>query len=139
MPWLLDTNHWIYLLKGRCAPLSERLKSVSPDEVCFCSVVKEELLYGALRYDHPERRLALLTELFERHPSLPYDDLAAASAAQIRDRLESRHCVIGPHDLQIAGVAQSHNLVLATNNTHEFSRVEGLRLEDWTLPQVSTS
>lgn len=25
MPWLLDTNHWIYLLKGRCLPLQEKL------------------------------------------------------------------------------------------------------------------
>ena len=33
MPWLLDTNHWIVLLKGRCLPLQEKLRQISPDEV----------------------------------------------------------------------------------------------------------
>lgn len=134
MPWLLDTNHWIQLLKGRCPPLAGRLTAMPPHEVWFCSVVKEELLYGALRYERPAQRLALLEELFERHPSVPYDDLAAHSAARIRHDLERRGCMIGPHDLQIAGVAQSRGWTLATNNTGEFNRVAGLALEDWTTP-----
>lgn len=129
MPWLLDTNHWIRLLKGRCPPLADRLRSLPPQEVWLCSVVKEELLYGALG---PEERLRLLAELFARHPSAPYDDLAADSAARIRHDLERRGCVIGPHDLQIAGVALSRGWALATNNTEEFGRINGLELEDWT-------
>jgi predicted nucleic acid-binding protein len=43
MPWLLDTNHWIILLKGRCRPLQEKLRQVPPEEVWLCAVVKEEL------------------------------------------------------------------------------------------------
>ena len=46
MPYLLDTNHWIYLPKGRCPPLARRLDTVPREEVWFCSVVKEELVYG---------------------------------------------------------------------------------------------
>ena len=76
----------------------------------------------------------MLADLFARHPSAPYDDLAAASAARTRHDLETRGCIIGPHDLQIAGVAQSRGWTLATNNTGEFSRVSGLALEDWTSP-----
>jgi tRNA(fMet)-specific endonuclease VapC len=132
MPWLLDTNHWIQLLKGRCPPLAIRLKTLPPQEVWLCSVVKEELLHGALGYEKPEERLLLLADLFARHPSAPYDDLAAESSARIRHDLETRGCIIGPHDLQIAGVAQSRGWTLATNNTREFSRVSGLALEDWT-------
>lgn len=134
MPWLLDTNHWIRLLKGRCPPLANRLKTLPPQEVWLCSIVKEELLHGALGYERPEERLLLLTDLFARHPSVPYDDLAAESAARTRHDLETRSCIIGPHDLQIAGVVQSRGWTLATNNTGEFSRVSGLALEDWTSP-----
>ncbi|WZB63016.1 hypothetical protein WJ970_07715 [Achromobacter xylosoxidans] len=32
----------------------------------------------------------------------------------------------------IAGHARSRGFVLVTNNTREFSRVSGLRLDDWT-------
>ena len=49
MGWLLDTNHWIALLERRC-PL---LAATPPDRVWFCSLVKEELLHGALKYGYP--------------------------------------------------------------------------------------
>ena len=132
MPWLLDTNHWIRLLKGRCAPLAEKLRDVPPTEVWLCSVVKEELLHGALGYGRPTEKLAVLAELFAQHPSAPFDDLAADCAARIRHDLERLGCVIGPHDLQIAGIAISRGWPLVTNNTDEFARVSDLALEDWT-------
>ena len=37
-------------------------------------------------------------------------------------------------DLQIAAVALVHDLTLVTGNVNEFSRVHGLRVEDWSLP-----
>ena len=45
--------------------------------------------------------------------------------------LERRGIVIGPLDLLIAGTALSRGDTLATNNIREFSRIKGLRLEDW--------
>jgi tRNA(fMet)-specific endonuclease VapC len=33
--------------------------------------------------------------------------------------------------MQIAAIALVHSLILVTHNTREFSRVPGLRLEDW--------
>jgi tRNA(fMet)-specific endonuclease VapC len=38
---------------------------------------------------------------------------------------------IGPNDLMIAAIALAHDLTLVTHNTAEFSRVPGLRLDDW--------
>lgn len=38
---------------------------------------------------------------------------------------------IGPLDTLIAAHAKSLELTLVTNNTREFSRVDGLELEDW--------
>ena len=45
---------------------------------------------------------------------------------------ESRGLVFGPMDLLVAGTALSRGAVLATNNVREFSRIESLRLVDWT-------
>ena len=102
MPWLLDPNHWIVLLKGRCLPLVQRLRTIPPDEVRLCSVVKGELYYGAEGYDDRGGRMAKLESLFTRHVSVPFDDAAAQIAARLRKDLERRRQVIGPHDLQIA-------------------------------------
>ena len=63
---------------------------------------------------------------------IPFDREAARESARIRVDLERRGLVIGPLDLLIAGTAVSRGAALATNNTREFSRIKGLRLEDWT-------
>ncbi|WP_207779210.1 hypothetical protein [Zavarzinia aquatilis] len=38
---------------------------------------------------------------------------------------------IGGNDILIAGHALAADCLLVTNNTPEFARVDGLRLEDW--------
>lgn len=45
--------------------------------------------------------------------------------------LERSSRPIGPNDLLIAATARAHDLVLVTHNTREFSRIAGLRIEDW--------
>ena len=62
---------------------------------------------------------------------LPFDDKAAAHAADIRVALERQGQTIGGYDLLIAGHARSQGLVVVTGNLREFQRVEGLRAEDW--------
>lgn len=62
--------------------------------------------------------------------SLPFDDQSAVIYGQIRAQLAVSGTPIGPNDLLIASIALANNLILVTHNTREFSRVEGLRLED---------
>ena len=50
MTWLLDTNVWIQYLKGRDAVLGARIDCTDATDLCVCSVVKAELLRGALGY-----------------------------------------------------------------------------------------
>jgi len=38
---------------------------------------------------------------------------------------------IGAYDIQIAAVAMAEDMVLLTNNTKEFKRIDGLKLENW--------
>jgi tRNA(fMet)-specific endonuclease VapC len=63
--------------------------------------------------------------------SLPFDGQAAAICGRLRSQLKAAGTPIGSYDLQIAAIALTHNLTLITHNTGEFSRVEGLHLEDW--------
>jgi tRNA(fMet)-specific endonuclease VapC len=62
---------------------------------------------------------------------VPFDHTAAREAARIRVELERQGVVIGPMDLPIAGTAVSRGAILVTKNSKEFSRVRGLRLDDW--------
>jgi tRNA(fMet)-specific endonuclease VapC len=49
----------------------------------------------------------------------------------IRADLKKRGTMIGANDLLIAAHARCVGLTLVTNNMGEFSRVQGLRLENW--------
>ncbi|MGV0024952.1 type II toxin-antitoxin system tRNA(fMet)-specific endonuclease VapC [Phormidesmis priestleyi] len=131
MRYLLDTNVCVMYLNGRSISVRDRLRSISTEEMAVCSLVKAELLYGAMRSNNPTRTLERQREFLERFVSLPFGDEAAIVCGQIRARLASTGTPIGAYDLQIAAIALANNLTLVTHNTREFERVEGLKIEDW--------
>jgi tRNA(fMet)-specific endonuclease VapC len=129
---LLDSNIVIHCLKGR-EPAASRFRAAVPSEIAIPSVVAYELEYGTLRIASPQRR-RILSRMLESLEEISFDREAARESARIGVELERRGHVIGPLDLLIAGTVLSRGATLATNNTREFSRVKGLRLEDWTSP-----
>ncbi len=129
--YLLDTNACIHILNGSSPDLLARLRRHRPSEIRLCSVVKAELHYGARKSARPAQNFRLLDELFATVGSLPFDDDGAAHAGTIRHDLERAGTPIGAHDLMIAATAMAHDAVLVTHNVGEFSRVLGLKLEDW--------
>ena len=64
---------------------------------------------------------------------LQFDGIAAEKYGLVRAGLETMGTPIGPMDTLIAAHALSKDLILVTNNTREFCRVDGLKLEDWTI------
>ena len=127
---LLDTNLCIRALRDRPAGIRERLKSEF-DTVCISSVVRYELYVGAAQSGDVDRKRHEIDEFLSPFPCLPFDDEAAFHAADIRVDLTRKGQLIGPNDLLIAGHARSKGLKLITGNLKEFTRVEGLRCEDW--------
>jgi tRNA(fMet)-specific endonuclease VapC len=134
--FLLDSNAWVALLRQNSAPLLSRLQQHVASEIALCSVVLGELWLGA-HLSGPANKVkndALIEQLRGRHLSLPFDDGAAAEYARIRAHLSVAGQMIGPNDLLIAATALASKLTLVTHNTAEFSRVPGLKIEDWQIP-----
>jgi len=133
MIYLLDTNTCIQYLNRRNSAVVRKLTSISPTDVVLCDVVKAELYYGAHKGSRTEGNLALYKEFFGRFVSLPFDGRAAEIYGRLRAQLESLGTPIGGYDMLIASIALANDLILVTHNTREFSRVEGLQLEDWEI------
>ena len=131
--WLLDTNLCIRVLRDRPAGLRERFNREA-DALCISTVVLTELLYGAEKSARPAENRRTVEQFAARLAVLPFDDAAAAHAANIRTTLERQGLPIGGYDVLIAGHARSRGLVVVTGNLREFTRVEGLRSEDWLSP-----
>lgn len=128
---ILDTNVCIAFLNGADPAVRDRLRSMPPDELALCSVVKAELLYGARRSSHIDENLEKLQRFFEPFASLPFDDEAAARYGLLRAQLSAAGTPIGGNDLLIAATALASDATLVTRNTREFRRVPGLRVETW--------
>lgn len=131
--WLLDTNLCIRVLRDRPAGLRERFNREA-DALCISTIVLTELLYGAEKSARPAENRRAVEQFAARLTLLPFDDAAAAHAANIRATLERQGLPIGGYDVLIAGHARSRGLVVVTGNLREFNRVEGLRSEDWLGP-----
>lgn len=130
MKHLLDTNTCIKYLKGNPGVI-RRLSSLPPSDIAVSSVVKAELMYGAMRSNNSTRTLRVQQAFLVQFQSLPFDDQAGLIHGRIRAQLTAAGTPIGPYDLQIAAIALANNLTLVTHNTREFRRVEGLQIEDW--------
>ncbi len=61
-----------------------------------------------------------------------------AEYGDIRAELEAAGQPIGANDFLIAAHAYALGLTLVTNNTREFTRIRGLKVENWLEPIAST-
>jgi len=107
------------------------VEAAKPGSLGVSSVVAHELYYGAYRSQQVEFNLETLRLLFADLAILDLDREDARIAGEIRADLKRKGTPIGPYDVLIAGQAKARALGLVTNNTREFSRVQGLQIENW--------
>lgn len=124
--YLLDTNTVIYFFKDM-GHVASRLLNHPPDCIALPTILET----GIAKSTQPEKRRAQLDELLHAIKILPFGLADAKAAAILRAALEKAGRPLGPMDNLIAGTALAHQATLITHNIEEFSRVPGLRWEDW--------
>jgi len=107
------------------------MEAFEPGEIGISCITLAELEYGAAKSSDPDRHKSVLVDFCIDMVILPFDDAASARYGQVRRDLELKGTPIGPLDTLIASHALSQELTLVTGNEREFSRVEGLRVENW--------
>jgi tRNA(fMet)-specific endonuclease VapC len=127
---LLDTNICIHIINARPAAVLERFRQYRMGEIGVCSVVAAELAYGVIKSGSSRNRQALEMVLAPLI-ILPFEEAAIWAYGELRAELERQGTPIGSLDTMIAAHALSEKAPLVTNNTREFARVPGLRLENW--------
>ena len=131
MTYYLDSNIIVYFIKGLSENVRDTLRKQSPKDVKIPSVVKAELLVGAYKSQNVKKNLEVLEQTLSLYEVVPFDDVASEIYGKFRAKLEAEGKIIGPNDLFIAATVLSRGGILVTNNTKEFSRVEGLQLDNW--------
>ncbi len=123
--FLLDTNVCIYILEGKIDQLRTRLEGHRPGEIAVSAISFAEVIRGIDPADVSRERRA--ERLFAFFPILPFDVPAGGAYRHVLFRR-------GSFDRLIAAHALALGLTLVTNSERDFADVEGLKVENWTLP-----
>ena len=130
MTYLLDTNICIYIINEQPAQVLQRLIQAGRDALAISAVTVAELAFGIAKSTRPDSR-AKLENFFSNFPILDWNEDAAWVYGPVRKVLETRGQRIGERDLLLACQALALNGTMVTNNTREFERIDGLKLENW--------
>lgn len=128
--YLLDTNILSDLVRNPGGRIAEHVARVGDRQVCTSIVAAAELRYGAVKRGSPQltRQVAVVLSSLE---ILGLETPTDVTYGALRVRLERAGNLIGPYDLLIAAHALSLGLTLVTDNEREFTRVEGLKIQNW--------
>ncbi|WP_442981109.1 type II toxin-antitoxin system VapC family toxin [Rhizobium sp. SL42] len=127
---MLDTNIVSDAIRNPYGRAAERMAAMDDEMIAISAIVASELRFGAMKRGSV-RLTSLIETVIGRISVLPYENVASHHFAEIRLNVERQGKPVGTTDLFIAAHARSLDLTLVTANTREFSRIPGLKVENW--------
>lgn len=128
--YLLDTNIISDMVRNPAGQAVRRLQKVGDGNICTSIIVACELRYGCAKKGSA-KLLGKVEDLLATIPVLPLEIPADGEYGGIRAELEAAGQSIGHNDLLIAAHAYTLGTILVTANVGEFSRIRGLKVENW--------
>lgn len=129
--YMPDTDTCIALIKNRHETMRIRLARLKPEEVGVSGIVAAELWFGVAHSQKKKHNEAALKDFLGYASLLDWPCEASPLYGKLRQRLQKQGRPIGAMDLLIAAHALFLDATLVTNNTREFERVPGLKIENW--------
>lgn len=130
MRYLLDTNIVSDLVRNPQGVIAARIAKLGEASVFTSIIVTAELHFGLAR-NRSDRLAGQLQTVLSGLDILPWDAPADERYGEIRAFLQGKGKLIGANDLLIAAHALALDVTLVSDNVREFSRVPGLKLENW--------
>ncbi|MBI1285632.1 MAG: PIN domain-containing protein [Thiobacillus sp.] len=130
LAYLLDTNILSDLVRNPQGLAAAKITNAGEDTVCTSIIVAAEIRYGAIKSNSAKlaERVDLILSALE---ILPLETPADRQYASLRHHLARQGTPIGPNDLLIAAHALANDFTVVTANVGEFSRIPGLKVENW--------
>ncbi|MCE2597374.1 type II toxin-antitoxin system VapC family toxin [Motilimonas cestriensis] len=131
---MLDTCICSFIMREQPIAVLQKLQTVvgKQHRIVISAITYQEMQFGLLGKKAFHKHAVLVAEFLKRVDEiLPWDESAVDATTEVKRDLMAKGTPIGNNDTAIAGHAISTDCVLVTNNTREFQRVDGLKLEDW--------
>ena len=121
---LMDTNVIVRILNGDktlIAALTEL------GNLCSCSVVLGELLYGAAKSARSAQNKQKAKSFCSRYPSLPVTDGVSEVYGELKAELQAHGNIMPENDMWIAATALANDMAVVTQDKH-FEHIPNLKV-----------
>jgi predicted nucleic acid-binding protein len=130
MKYLFDTDMCVYLFKGK-PKIVEKLEQIPAKDLAVSIITIAELEYGAFYSERVQSNLERIASLEKKIQTVAITSSVTREYAKAKAVLRKQGAILEDFDLLIAATALTHNLILVTNNTQHFNRIDNLRIENW--------
>jgi len=130
--YMLDTDMCSYIIKEHPESVRQRFQTLAMEQLCISVVTYAELIYGVERSSSRRINRPIIEDFVRHLDVMDWDTEAADQYGVIRTELEAAGTPIGAMDMMIAAHAKSIKAVLVTNNQKHFTKVKGLKIDNWT-------
>ena len=130
--FMLDTNICSFIIRGRSPTAEKRLVQLAPrHEVVISAIAHFELRKGGADQSLRQAEQGHIDVCRAPGRRAAVGPGGGGRGGPHHATLGTKGRLISLNDTMIAGHALATDSVLVTNNTHEFKRVKGLKIEDW--------
>ncbi|HDY82595.1 MAG TPA: type II toxin-antitoxin system VapC family toxin [Halieaceae bacterium] len=130
--YMLDTDMCSFIIKEHPQRVRQRFQTLAMEQLCVSVVTYAELIYGVERSSSRRVNRPVIEDFVRHLDVMDWDAGAADQYGVIRTELEAAGTLIGAMDMMIAAHAKSIKAVLVTNNQKHFTKVKGLKIDNWT-------
>ena len=128
---MLDTDTVSFVVRKNPAVIKNLLKH-EDDEICISAITYAELFYG-LEKKRSEKLFSDMSAILGKLTIVDFNDSQSELYGKIRVEQEKTGVSPGDMDMLIAAAALSQDAILVSHNTRHFSKIKGLKVEDWTI------
>jgi tRNA(fMet)-specific endonuclease VapC len=129
MIYMLDTDAVSFLVRKDTSVIKNLIKHEG-DEICISAISYAELCFG-LGKKGSEKLFTEVNLIMAKLSIVDFDDLQSELYGKIRLGLEKSGSPLGDMDMLIAAAALSAGAILVTHNVKHFSKIKGIKVEDW--------
>ena len=129
MIYMLDTDTVSLVVKNH-APVIKNLIRHENDEICISAITYAEIIYG-LEKKGSEKLNNEVRLIMKKMSIIDFNESQSELYGKIIVELENSGTPLGDMDMLIAAAALSTGAILVSHNKKHFSRIKGIKVEDW--------
>lgn len=113
--------------------LKEKFNEIGKENIYISEITIAELKFGVENSQNIHKNRRALEKFLTGVGVIPIFQVLDIYARE-KARLRRKGTPIDDFDLLIGSTAVSYDMVMVSNNSKHFERIDGIQLEDWTKP-----